>query len=428
MTLSYTWIRPAVLLVATALATAVLTAVPNVADAAKACRIDVTTRLDKTSKFAGGSVAKYYKATAKGSAVGQYDHKGNVIMTTFPVGAYPSLVNAPIGEREGVGQMTKKQAPRALGGINGDFFVAPDIRYEKNMEISRGPMVKEGKVVRGLYKRMRAVGVDTKGHPYGDFLGVRGMVRAGVTDAPRIKVRGVNWQRLFGGGVTVYTADWSTLTRADGKGLHPRPAGAKEWVIDSTNTITAIRTAKRNASKRGAPVATGTRVLAFSSNVAKLAKGVPIGTHVRVKIQQSTTTGVRLRTGVGRGLPVIAAGKPAQLGCRTYARTPSAMSARPRTFVGWDAAGRWRAFTVPGSKLEVINGVVLRNGGFGLANAANIAQKLGMTYAYELDGGGSTTLWTRTDRKWQRRDLYKVRNPTGCECERWMSNGLAFIK
>jgi len=82
---------------------------------------------------------------------------------------------------------------------------------------------------------------------------------------------------------------------------------------------------------------------------------------------------------------------------------------------------------VPGSKLEVVNGVVLRNGGFGLASAANIARKLGMTYAYELDGGGSTTLYTRTQSKWQRRDLYQVKNPTGCTCERTMSNGLAFV-
>lgn len=428
MSLSIALTRPAVLLGATVLATALLAAVPTEADAATPCKIDVTTRLDKTAKFAGGGVSKYYWATAKGSAVGQYDHKANVIMTKFPAGAYPALVNTRIGEREAVGQMTKAQASASLASINGDFFIAPNIRYENGIEMARGPMVKGGEVIRGVYKRMRTVGVDTKGKPFGDFFGVRGKVRAKLTDAAGFKLRGMNWHRVMGGGVTVYTPDWSTLTRADGKALTPRPAGTTEWVLDNSNQIIAIRTATKSASQRGAPVAKGTRVIAFSSNVAKQARGVPVGTGVRVKVNQSTTTGVKLRTGVGRGLPVVVGGKPAPLGCKAYAATPSATSARPRTFVGWDANGQWRAFTVPGSKLEVINGVVLRNGGFGLANAANIAKKLGMTYAYELDGGGSTTLWTRSQSTWQRRDLYHVKNPTGCTCERWMSNGLAFVK
>ena len=428
MPLSITWLRPAVLLGTTALATGLLVAVPTDADAARACKIEITTRLDKTLKFAGGGVSKHYWATAKGSAVSQYDHKANVIMTTFPLGAYPSMINERIGERDAVGQMTKTQASTALGSINGDFLIAPNIRYGKGIEMVRGPMVRDGEVVRGIYKRMRTVGVDLKGQPYGEFFGVRGSVRAKLTDATGIKIRAVNWQRVVGGGVTVYTPDWSALTRADGKATSPRPAGVTEWVLNDANQIIEIRNATKSAAKRGAPVEKGTRVLAFSSNTAKRAKGVPVGTGVRVKIHQSTTTGVRLLTGIGRGLPVVAGGKPAQLGCKAYARTPSALSARPRTFVGWDGKGRWRAFTVPGSKLEVVNGVVLRTGGFGLANAANIAKSLGMVYAYELDGGGSTTLWTRTNQKWDRRDLYKVKNPTGCACERWMSNGLAFLK
>ena len=428
MSLSITWTRPAVLLGSTALACSLLAAVPNEADAARPCKIEVTTRLDKTAKFAGGGVSKYYWATAQGSAVGQYDHKANVIMTRFPVGAYPALVNTRIGERQAVGQMTKTQAPQSLGSINGDFFIAPDIRYEDSIEMARGPMVKNGRVIRGNYKRMRTVGVDTKGQPFGDFFGVRGKIRAKLTDATGFKLRGMNWHRVVGGGATVYTPDWSTITRSDGKAAIPRPAGETEWVLNSSNQIIEIRNARKGAAKRGAPVAAGTRVIAFSSNVATLAKGVPVGTGVRVDVRQSTTTGVKLRTAFGRGLPVVAGGKPAPLGCRAYGRTPSALSARPRTFVGWDVNGQWRAFTVPGSKLEVVNGVVLRNGGFGLANAANLAKKLGMTYAYELDGGGSTTLWTRTQQKWQRRDLYQVRNPTGCTCERWMSNGLAFVK
>lgn len=409
------------------LAASLVVAVAEPADAARPCRIDVTTRLDKTTNFAGKGVSRYYHATAKGSEVGQYDHRGNVIMTTFPVGAYPSLVHKRIGEREAVGSMTKSQAPTALGAINGDFFIAPDIRYESGVEMVRGPMVRNGRVIRGTYQRQRVVGLDTSMQPFGGFMGVRGWVRAQVAGAPKVKVRSMNWHRVLGGGVSIYTPDWSPAKRGDGKAAYPRPAGTTEWVLDDSSTIVSVRTAQQNSAKLGAPVEDGTKVIAFSKNTASSARGVPLGTVVKVNAHQSTTTGVRLRTAVGRGLPIIEAGKPAPLGCRAYAASSSALSARPRTFVGWDDKGRWRSFTVPGSKLEQVNGVLLRTGGFGLANAANIAEKLGMTNAYELDGGGSTTLWTRSAGKWSRRDMYRVANPSGCDCERWMANGLVFL-
>ena len=69
---------------------------------------------------------------------------------------------------------------------------------------------------------------------------------------------------------------------------------------------------------------------------------------------------------------------------------------------------------MPGSYVEAPGGKLSRTGGFGLANAANVAKKLGMANAYELDGGGSVSLWTRSGTAWTRRDLYKVSNPSNC--------------
>ena len=85
--------------------------------------------------------------------------------------------------------MTKTQAPQALGSINGDFFIVPDIRYENSIEMVRGPMVRDGRVIRGTYQRQRVVGIDTAMQPFGGFMGVRGSVRAQVVDAPTIKLR-----------------------------------------------------------------------------------------------------------------------------------------------------------------------------------------------------------------------------------------------
>jgi len=406
------------------LAATLLVASPDEADAARPCNIDVTVRLDRTAKLANGGVTRYYHARAQGEEVGQYNHSGNALMTTLPTGAYPRLINMPIGERNEVGEMTRRQTPNAIAGINGDFFTWPDIRYAKDIEMARGQMVKDGTVIRGTADRMRMVGVTRTGKPFAGMFAVRGRIRARLTDVPAVPIRAVNWQRVKKGGVSIYTRAWSADRRGDGKPVVPRPAGEAEWVIDDTNTLVSVRTQRRHTTALGAAVQKGTTVLAFSKNTADAARGVPVGTKVAVKQRQSTDTGVELRTGVGRGLPLIENGKAAPLGCRAY---EGSQSARPRTFVGWDDKGRWRTFTVPGSKLEQVNGTLLRTGGFGLASAANIAKRLGMTYAYELDGGGSTTLWTRKGSDWKRRDLYGVSNPTNCTCERWMTNGLSFV-
>ncbi len=410
-----------------ALAATLLTALPQQADAARACRIDVTTRVDQKERFAGRSVSKYVYATAKGSAAGSFDHAGNVIMTTYPLGAYPSLVNKKIGELEAVGSMVQNQAPTALGGINADFFTFADIRYATHMEMARGPMVKDGVVIRGTARAQRVVGVDKLMQPYGGTLGVRGSVAPKATGAPKVRLRSVNWHALLDRGANLYTTAWSSAKRSDGLATYPRPAGEVEWVLNRRNKITSIRTSTSGASLRGAPVAQGTRVVAFSADVAASVVGVALDTKIKVSVRQKTDTGVRLLTGVGRGLPVVEGGKPAPLGCRAYAKTPGAKSARPRTFVGWDGKGRWRSFTVPGSSVTDANGLS-RSGGLGLANAANVARSLGMKYAYELDGGGSVSFYARKKNQWSRKDLYGVSNSGNCVCQRWMANGLAFVQ
>jgi hypothetical protein len=424
-------LRPAALIGAGVLSMTLLTATsPGPADAAHACRVPVTTRLDLTQKFAGNSAgkstSKYYWATAQGTTVGQFDQSANVIMNTFPVGAYPHLMYKRIGEREAIGSMVQTQTPQALAGIDADFFVFADIQGTSSIEMARGPMIADGAPIRGTYRSLRVVGLDTAMQPYGGELSLRGFVQARTGTAPKIALRSLNWHNLLTGGVNVYTPDWSNAKSSTGKVLYPRPPGAVEWVLNSRNKIKSVRGV--GDPKLGAPVAAGTRVLAFSSDVASQVQSTPVGTRVRVTIRQNTTTGVTLQMAVGRGLELIRDGKPAPLGCRAYAKTGGAVAARPRVFVGWDAQGRWRAFVVPGTKAYLKNGSSLqREGGLGLANAANIAKKLGMANAYELDGGGSTSLWTRSGTTWSRKDLYKVSVQTGCTCERWMSNGLSFL-
>ena len=395
-----------------AVAAGLLVALSDDSDAANPCRIRTSRHLDSSTHFASGGVLRRYTATAHGAAHGGYDQTAKIVTATYPRGAFPALINTKIGERKAIGNMVRQQRHRALAAINGDFFVFPDIGGEQDIEMSRGPMVRDGRIIRASDQRQRIVGVTKKRKPFGGLFAIRGTVQA-AGSAP-ISIRSMNWQKVKRGGVNIYTSAWSRSI--------PRPHARMEWVLNGHNKIRNVRSPARNSGDLGNAVRPGTRVLAFSKGTAKKLRGMRAGTRVDVNIKQATNTGAHLLTAVGRGTTMVIGGTPAPLGCNAY---DFSKAARPRTFVGWDAKGRWRSFTVPG---KTFDGIGLRTGGFGLANAANIAESLGMRRAYELDGGGSTTLYTRSRTgNWTRRDLYGV-NTSVCACERPMTNGLAFIK
>ncbi len=390
--------------------------VTSTAAAVVPCASKVTNlTLDSTQKFASGGRLKRFDATVQypdGSPNSWRDQQAKILLTRYPSTAYPTLLRANIGNRIKTGEMVKTQEPTAVGAINGDFYATPTIRG-KVLEIARGPMIKNGRVIRADRDLLRVVGVDTTHIPFAGLMGVRGGVQSGAS--PVVKLQGVNWQKVQGGGVTVYSPAWNAASAT------PRPAGAAEWVINGHNKIKEIRTSTLNTARLGAPVAAGTRVVAFSDNFADEAEtyGV-LDNKVHVSVRQSTDTGVKLESALGRGLPLVENGIAAPLGCDAY----HDKSARPRTLIGWTQAGLWCSVTVPG---KLFTGPGLRNGGFGLSNEAVLAKKFGLYNAYELDGGGSTTLYTRSNAgKWTRRDLYGLDTTTG-RYEREVTNGVAFL-
>jgi hypothetical protein len=405
--------RVAAVVAASALVVTTVVTATEPADGASPCHIKTSARLDSRTQFAGSGMLRRYTARAHGSTKGGYDQTGKVVLTSYPKGAFPALINAKVGLRQPIGQMVRHERRGAVAAINGDFFVFPDIRGVNDIEMSRGPMVRDGRLIRATAQRQRVVGVTRRHKPFAGMLAVRGAVHAKGTSVTT-PVRTLNWHKVKAGGVSIYTSAWSDAI--------PRPRGRIEWVLNSHNKIRKVRSPARNSDGLGAPVRDGTRVIAFSRDTAKAVRGMDVGTTVVVHTHQATGSGSKLLTAVGRGLPMVLGGTAAPLGCNAYDHSKAA---RPRTFVGWNSHGRWLSLTVPGSTFD---GIGLRLGGFGLANAANIARSLGMVRAYELDGGGSTTLYTRSKSgSWKRRDLYGV-NTSVCACERPMTNGLAFIK
>ena len=366
--------------------------------------------LNSTDGFASGGKIRRFNATVDfPNRTGFYDQSGRVMLGKYPAGSVPTLLNMPVGDRNTVGSQVKGQRPTALAAINGDFFIYETIRG-KAVEFSRGPMIKDGVVVRADKEQMKVVGVDSAGKPFGGTVGISGSIRIG--DGPRTKLAGLNWHAVQGGGATLYTTHYS---KAAGS---PRPAGVSEWVINGRNKIVEVRTSAVNPGRRGLAVAANTRVLAFPSALASVGAAGVVGQRVRVNLSQRTNTGVTLRTAVGRGAVLVKGGKAAPSGCAAYDHSAAA---RPRTVIGWTRTGNWLSVTVPGNSISGTS----RTGGFGLANTAALAKKLGMRYAFELDGGASVTWHTRNGAgTWTRRDLWGVGGGT---YERPVANGLAFL-
>ena len=377
------------------------------------CAVTVTKLALKSSKrFAAHGLLERYRAAADYPNGTTYDQAAKVVLTQYGSTTSPTTISTKIGSRQTIGEMVKAQEPQATGAINGDFFVRPTI-LGKRLEIARGPVVRDGRIVRANRDRKRVVGVDTSRDPYGGTLALRGAISVG--SYPAVNLMGINWESVPSDGASLFTTNWQASSAT------PRPAGAAEWVIDRQNKIVSVR--GTGSGSLGASVANGTRVVAFGQNQTQTATFGRIGDVVKVRVRQKTNSGVKLQSAIGRGSQLVADGVAAPRGCTAYAYS---RASRPRTLVGWTRTGEWRSLTVPGDFFENCP-VCLRNGGFALANEAAIAAQLGIWQAFELDGGGSTTLYTRSSRgRWVRRDLYGLDKTTGTY-ERPVSDGFAFV-
>ena len=389
----------------------ILTSSPTSAATPTPCgnRVTALNAVSSDGFVNGGKIKRYNATVDFPNRTGFYDQSGRLVLGKYPTGSLPTLLNMPVGERNTIRTQVTSQQPKAIAAINGDFFVYRTIRG-KAVEFARGPMVKNGAIIRSDKQQLRVVGVDSANKPFGGTLGVQGSIRIG--QGPKTSLAGVNWDSVQARGVTLYTMSYSHSSNS------PRPAGAGEWVINGRNKIVEIRTSSLNAGRRGLAVQSGTRVLAFPSTLASVAAAGAVGQRVRVRMSQATNTGVTLKTAVGRGAMLVKKGVAAPAGCAAY---DYSAAARPRTIIGWTKTGAWRSLTIPGTNISGTS----RTGGFGLANTAALAKKLGMRFAFELDGGASTTFYTRSAAgTWTRRDLFGV---SGGTYERPVANGMAFL-
>ena len=358
-----------------------LVGAPSQAGTITPCTMKVT-KLDRTNSvtYANGVERNVYQVTVSwGSGRTESAEVHRMVM---PPNASPRLVTKKMGTLGQLRpQLDSHKGRRGIAAVNGDFFYGYRIDGQ-TVYLPRDASVSRGKPVRMGTTRTRVIGIDKAGNPYDGEVGITGTVAHGKRV---FKVDSLNWHAIGKAGVVIYTHAWADVSDAK------RPVGAVEWVV-KRNKIVDVR----SGSHTGKTVMPHTKVVAFGSKFAIVAKRAKVKSAALVALKQSTSTGVPLREAVGRGLSLVDAGQVA-LDCQ-----PRFNEARPRTTVGWNKNGSWMTLSLPGSGYDR-NGY--RIGGLGLAQEANVAKALGFVEADELDGGGSTTAFVRrSDNNWDRVD------------------------
>jgi hypothetical protein len=245
---------------------------------------------------------------------------------------------------------------RALVGVNGDFF-----RINSN-GAPYGPQVAAGHAIKGLAYGQSAIITTTSGRlTYGKvWLGLA-VTHLGHT----VAATGLNDPQSWTSGINVYTDRWGTY--------QPITRSTREYVI-GRGVVTAIHYGATHAR-----IPTGGYVVeAFGSTaVVRLQMaGWKMGAHITVAAPVHSSVPGGVRYAIGAGQRMIHNGRAVSTACGYDSPTS-------RTVVGVASSGRKAV-------------LVQTSAGRGLTTRELIAflRFAGITEAYALDGGGSSTIAT----------------------------------
>ncbi|MFI8941854.1 phosphodiester glycosidase family protein [Streptomyces syringium] len=310
----------------------------------------------------------------------------------------------------------------AVGAVNGDFYnitetqhpgveatgapVGPSIASGHRLSAAVpdgqrfGPAMPQGVTTRDV------IGVGTDGVARLDRLTLVGTVR---TADRKLPLRGLNQYALPVGGVGAYTPAWGAVSRlratcgTDTERAAPCSAETYELTV-RRGRVTSV--AERPG--RG-QIASGTVVLVGREAGARELRKLRVGDRVQVDERLRSAHRGALRFALG-GFPVLRDGHPLS-GLDTVA---SAV----RTSAGLADGGR-RLY------LLALDGGPDYRVGLTVAELAGVMRDLGAEDAVNLDGGGSSTLVTRTPGEGQT----VVRNHPSGGAERAVPNGIGvFIR
>ncbi|MCA1558923.1 MAG: phosphodiester glycosidase family protein [Acidobacteria bacterium] len=283
------------------------------------------------------------------------------------------LANDEILGLETVSDMGERH--RAVAAINAGFFLP-------NGDPS-GVLKINGQLVSDTHRPRGAVGIVPL--PHGPML-VYGHLRASVSVSympdgrtHQVQIDGVDTVRRLG-KVMLYTPEWYRDTTT--------PAGGVEWVlVGSPLAVTGP------ARRGGATVIPrGGCVLSFGGRAPPVAlRGLRPGVRVTLKTVYRSIDGAQspwdtARDIIGGAGLLVRDGRPIEDWSVEQFGPRFADARHPRTMIGTDASAAIWLVVVDGRQPALSLGMTL-------VELRRLAERLQLTNALNLDGGGSTTMW-----------------------------------
>ncbi|GHF29650.1 hypothetical protein GCM10010218_08520 [Streptomyces mashuensis] len=325
------------------------------------------------------------------------------------------LYPGAVGARDTVSGMTERQG--AVGGVNGDFFNITEVQHPGVRETGApvGPAVADGHALKAAVPdgqrfgpaMPRGVdteavfGVDRDGVARMDRLSLEGSVRTEDDDLP---LSGFNQYAIPVDGIGVFTPAWGRVSRK--RAVCGTDAHRGAPCSDETYEVTVRRgrVAARSARPGKGPIASGSLVLVGREEGARELRRLAVGDRVSVDRY--------LRARKARGYDFAIGGFPVLRGGRQLSGLDG-RTAAVRTAAGLADRGQ-RVY------LLALDGRAAYRPGLTLTELARLMRAVGSVDAFNLDGGGSSTLVTRSPGSGHA----VVRNHPSGGAERAVANGI----
>lgn len=276
-------------------------------------------------------------------------------------------------------------AAGVIGAVNGDFFDISDTGAALGVGIDRERGLIQGSKT-GWIPENASFYLDAAGQPQIGPMATKSKLR----QRPRWPFSGINPPTVAPNSIGLYTTDWGWTK---GYSVTDGAKFAREVVVVNNKIVSNKTTLSKGRKVKG-------QVMIGRGSAAKLLKGLKVGRKATFKVKAKP------------GATVAVSGDRALLlnGVRTVIND---RLMHPRTAVGIDVDGRKLLFLV-------IDGRSATSRGYTMVELATMMSALGAESALNLDGGGSSTLYSRTVTG----EMGVINEPSSGGVERKVANGL----
>lgn len=294
-------------------------------------------------------------------------------------------------------QIEEAKGSKVIVAINGDF-------YDTSTSIPLGAMIVNGRFVNTGNKTLVGFKADgTAVHGPGNFSIRYNDGSKNVTINHVNKHRGNNDSSVF-----LYTEDYGTSTKSTVPGVEVVLTANGHLQVGSqvTATVKEIRTNATNTS-----INPGEMVIGVHPNAASKIDNLTVGKQITISVIDNTNVGWKdVVQAIGVGATLVDNGQ-------IPADTAANKDVHPRTAIGFKEDGSYVLLQIDGRQPGYSNGVTYEEMYDFFVN------EMGVKYAYNLDGGGSSQIMVRMPGD----STASIQNSPSDGRERSNANGILFI-